>query len=214
MFNKIKSMVRKTPFVSLLITTRAHLSQMLTYPKWRSLGRQERIMLELGAGKKRGKNGWTTVDLSGSDISYNLKNGIPLPPESVDRIYTSHMFEHMPYQELVAFINECFRVLKPDGELSVCVPDASRYIRAYVQGARFRPRGEGFKPAIIDTDSLMDQVNYIAYMNQQHKYMFDRENLINTLKKAPFKKVILREFDEAIDLESRDFESIYASAIK
>jgi ribosome modulation factor len=44
--------------------------------------------------------------------------------------------------------------------------------------------------------------------------MFDAENLVNTLKKAPFNRVTLRGFDSGIDLKSRDFESIYASAIK
>jgi hypothetical protein len=66
----------------------------------------------------------------------------------------------------------------------------------------------------VDTGSLLDQVNYIAYMDGHHSYMFDRENLVNTLKKAPFHEVSLRAFDEALDLKKRDFESIYAIAIK
>ena len=59
--------------------------------------------------------------------------------------------------------------------------------------------------------NLMDQVNY---MDQQHKFMFDKENLINILKKIQFKIVTLRDFDESLDMKSRDFESIYAIAIK
>ena len=214
MNKQLKMMIRKTPIFPFVLAVRARYFKILSHPKWRDLRRQERVLLELGSGRKSGENGWTTVDLSGSDIFHDLRKGIPLPLGSVDRIYTSHMFEHIPYKELVVFINECFRVLKPGGELSVCVPDAGRYIRAYVEGMRFRPQGDGYIPAIVDTDSLIDQVNYIAYMDQQHKYMFDSENLINTLKKAPFRKVVLREFDEGLDLKSRDFESIYASAIK
>jgi len=60
----------------------------------------------------------------------------------------------------------------------------------------------------------MDQINYIAYMDQQHKFMFDKENLFNILKKIPFKIVNLRDFNESLDMKSRDFESIYAIAIK
>jgi hypothetical protein len=60
----------------------------------------------------------------------------------------------------------------------------------------------------------MDQVNYIAYMDQEHNYLFDKENLINTLKKIPFEKVNLRNFDESLDKKSRDSDSIYAVAIK
>ena len=44
--------------------------------------------------------------------------------------------------------------------------------------------------------------------------MFDEENLVNTLLRAGFSKVQLREFDGEFDLRERDFESIYAVANK
>lgn len=187
---------------------------MTSRSKWKALKKLDHVCLELGSGPKKGSNGWTTIDISGADISYDLRKGIPLPDMSIDRIYTSHLFEHIPYKELVLFINECFRVLKSNGELSVCVPNAGLYIRAYLDDHRFRPIGDGYGPALIETGSLMDQVNYIAYMDGQHKYMFDSENLVNTLRQAPFSNVRLREFDETMDLKSRKFESIYASAFK
>jgi len=124
------------------------------------------------------------------------------------------MFEHIPFKNLVPFIHECHRVLKHGGELSVCVPNAGYYIKAYVENRLFKEKNEGYAPAIVDTGSYLDQVNYIAYMNGLHHYMFDEENLINTIKKAPFKSVLSRSFDPEIDLESRDYESVYASAIK
>ena len=49
-------------------------------------------------------------------------------------------------------------------------------------------------------------------MNGQHNYMFDEENLLNTLSKANFKNVKLRNYDPALDIKERDFESIYAIA--
>jgi SAM-dependent methyltransferase len=210
----IKKILVALGLAPILTRVKAHLIRLISYPKWLSLQKRPKIFLELGSGAKKGANGWITVDLAGADISYDLSKGIPLRAESVDRIYTSHMLEHIPYRELVAFINECFRVLKPGGELSVCVPDAGRYLHAYFAGRDFRPKGAGYQPAIVDTGSLIDQVNYIAYMDQQHKYMFDTENLINTLKKVPFTHVALREFDPRLDSESRDYESIYAIAIK
>lgn len=211
MVKKIFNLLGLTPFV---MSSRNWVGQLISRPKWYALKKQDNICLELGSGCKKGSNGWTTIDLSGADISHDLRMGIPLPSQTVDRIYTSHMFEHIPYKELVVFIDECYRVLKKGGELSVCVPDAGRYIKSYVEGYRFRSVGEGYGPAIVETGSFMDQVNYIAYMNDQHKYMFDSENLLNTIRKSPFSSVRLREFDDAIDMLSRDFESIYASAIK
>ena len=40
------------------------------------------------------------------------------------------------------------------------------------------------------------------------------ENLINTLRKAGFSDVKLREFDQELDHKDRDYESIYALARK
>lgn len=210
----IKLLLSKIGLYSVLLNLRKRFMQIASYPKWWSLQKQECIFLELGSGAKKGSDGWITVDILGADICHDLRKGIPLPNESVDRIYTSHMFEHIPYKELVVFINECYRVLKKGGELSVSVPNAGLYIGAYVKRARFRPAGEGYKPALIQTGSFMDQVNYIAYMGGHHNYMFDQENLINTLNSAPFKSVRLRDFDKNLDLKIRDFESIYAIALK
>ena len=51
-------------------------------------------------------------------------------------------------------------------------------------------------------------------MNQEHKYLFDEENLQNILMKLGFRSVKLRKFDSRIDIKKRDFESIYALALK
>ena len=190
------------------------LLQLASYPKWIILRKRKKIFLEIGSGNKKGTNEWVTVDLYGADIIHDLKKGIPLPEASVDEIYASHVLEHISFKDLIVMLNEIYRVLKPNGKFSVCVPDASLYIKSYTNMKNFLLEGEIYKPAVIDTGSFMDQINYIAYMGQEHKYLFDKQNLVNTLKKIPFKKVELRAFNESIDMKSRDFESIYAIAIK
>ena len=67
---------------------------------------------------------------------------------------------------------------------------------------------------MVNTGSFLDQVNYIAYMGGQYCYLFDEENLLNSLKMAGFYSAQLRSFDRSIDDIERDFESIYAEAIK
>ena len=191
------------------------LFQLASYPKWIALKKSKKIFLEIGSGEKKGKNGWVTVDMYGADIIHDLKKGIPLSDASVDEIYASHVLEHISFKDLIVLLEEIYRVLKKNSKFSVCVPDASLYIKSYVNKQNFLSKRKFFyQPAVIDTGSLMDQINYIAYMDQEHKYLFDKQNLVNTLKKIPFKKVELRTFDESIDIKSRDFESIYAIAIK
>ena len=105
-------------------------------------------------------------------------------------------------------------LLKKEGSFSVCVPCAGKYIKAYQNGEVFIEKEKCWPNGFVDTGSKLDQVNYIAYMDGEHNYMFDEENLVNTLKKAGFKKVKIREFDSKIDLHGRDFESIYAIGYK
>lgn len=182
--------------------------------QWRKLEQRNQIKLELGSGAKLGINGWTTVDLYGSDINYDLKRGIPLPDSTVDVIYSSHLLEHMQYRDLLTFLQECRRVLKHDGIFSVCVPDSRQYIDAYINKTYFRDPSTFYQPATVDTGSFIDQVNYVAYMGGEHMYMFDRENLVNTIVKCGFRRVSLRDFDPEVDSIERDNGSIYAIAYK
>lgn len=181
--------------------------------KWAKLASQFDIMLELGSGPKKGTNGWTTVDLSGADINWDLRKGIPMKNNSVTKIYSSHLLEHIPYKELMAFLQECKRVLRTGGEFSVCVPNAGLRIREYVNEAEVQiPDMPDW--AAVSTGSRIDVLNYTAYMGGEHCYMFDEENLVNTLTSAGFAKAHLREFDADLDLESRKAGSIYALAFK
>jgi hypothetical protein len=51
-------------------------------------------------------------------------------------------------------------------------------------------------------------------MDNNHKHMFDEENLLAILTNIGFKKARLRDFDPGLDMEKRKHESIYAVAEK
>ena len=156
--------------------------------------------------------GWVTLDISEkSDLFWDLRKGIPFPDNSIDLVYSSHLLEHMPYEAGQALLEESRRVLKPGGEISICVPNARLYIDAYV-GAQPLPDNHDFwEPALVSREGL-DLVNYIAYMGGAHACLFDQESLLARLKRAGFSAVAARSFDASIDLPEREFESIYASA--
>ncbi|MEQ9553869.1 MAG: hypothetical protein RIM23_30150 [Coleofasciculus sp. G3-WIS-01] len=64
------------------------------------LKNKEEIYLEIGAGNKKGKKGWVTLDLNmKSDICWDLREGIPFLDESIHKIYSSHLFEHLYFDE-------------------------------------------------------------------------------------------------------------------
>lgn len=215
MKEKLKIFVKKSPL--LLLFAQKIISfylQLGSKKKWKNLSNRKTIKIELGSGAKNGVNGWTTIDQAAADIRWDLRRGIPLPDNSVDMIYSSHLLEHITYNQLIPFLQECRRVMKSDGKFSVCVPNFRFYVDAYKEGKLFRERETWWEPGLINTGSVIDQLNYSAYMKDEHKYMFDEENLVNTLIKAEFSDVMLRNFDDEVDLHERDMESIYAIAGK
>ena len=178
------------------------------------LNKQQEIYLEIGSGDKKGSNGWMTIDMTRNcDIYWDLRKGIPFPNESVSKIYSSHFFEHLTFKEGQTFLDECLRVLVPGGVFSICVPNARIYIEAYLNSNLETDKFFGYKPAYNNTTKI-DYINYTAYMDGHHKYMFDEENLVYILKGKGLKNVRIREFDPHLDRKERDFESIYAVAEK
>ena len=171
------------------------------------------IKLELCSGLKKGVNGWTTLDMNDiSDLFWDLKTGIPFPDRSISKIYSSHFLEHLTFPEIKSLLNECLRVLKKDGVFSISVPNARLFISAYYNNdiLFWEQLPLHYMPAFNNTSSLIDLVNYIAYMDGHHKYMFDEENLIKILTSSGFQQVCLRDFDPEIDSAERRHESIYA----
>ncbi|MFM6021827.1 MAG: class I SAM-dependent methyltransferase [Dolichospermum sp.] len=90
--------------------------------------------LNLGCGDRYHPD-WTNINFISTDegvIAHNLKQGIPFPDESFDVVYHSHVLEHFPKTEGERFIQECYRVLRPQGVLRVVVPDLEQITRMYL----------------------------------------------------------------------------------
>ena len=168
------------------------------------------IRLDLGGGDAPGSTGWLNIDVTdGADIYWDLRRGIPFGDGRVEAVYSSHLLEHMPFAEGQALLAEAYRVLAPGGTISICVPNAALYLRAYANDQQLPSEYFTWSPALNGTTRI-DMVNYVAYMGGAHAYMFDTENLIRRLELVGFTQVRERQFDPAVDLQEREFESIYA----
>src|SRR5262249_7306496 len=67
------------------------------------------------------------------DLWLDVRNGLPFASNSVDSIYSTHMFEHFFPDELQGLLRECVRVLKPGGGIRLVVPNLNSAILAYGQ---------------------------------------------------------------------------------
>ncbi len=153
------------------------------------LEERREILLELGAGNKKGNGGWVTLDLTENcDIYWDLTKGLPFPDGTIAKIYSSHVFEHFSFRDGQHLFDECRRVLIPGGIFSICVPNARIYLEAYVKGERLDEHIYFLSKRAYNHTTMIDCVNYMAFMDGLHKYMFDEENLLQILKQRGFQK--------------------------
>ncbi|MGC9990235.1 MAG: methyltransferase domain-containing protein, partial [Terriglobales bacterium] len=91
--------------------------------------------LHLGCGPKY-LTGFLNIDgnpFNKIDLWLDVRNGLPFRSNSVDSIYSTHMFEHFYPDELKQLLKECVRVLKRGGGLRLIVPSLESAIAAYSQ---------------------------------------------------------------------------------
>lgn len=90
--------------------------------------------LNLGCGT-RFHSDWFNVDFVANSpeiIKHDLSQGIPFPDASFDVVYHSHVLEHFDKTAGYRFVQECYRVLRPQGFLRVAVPDLEQIARTYL----------------------------------------------------------------------------------
>jgi len=190
------------------------------------------MKLNLGSGPEKGSNGWTNIDLGGgADLAIDLTQGIPFEDKSISQIYTSHFLEHLSYEQINPLLQECLRVLQPGSSLLICVPDSEAFIKAYINNEYTKksmsdgttlkapsficqPGERVYAKALVNTNSKIDWINYIAYSAGEHKYMFDRENLSNHLRIAGFNNIREREYNSELDKNYGKHASLFYAASK
>jgi SAM-dependent methyltransferase len=84
---------------------------------------REPVVLDLGCGAAKQYPGNLGLDLRpapGVDAVADLSGPLPVADGSVDVIFTVHILEHLV--DFLALVDECHRVLRPDGTLHVMSP--------------------------------------------------------------------------------------------
>ena len=63
----------------------------------------------------------------------DIVHGLPMPDESVEGIYASHVLEHLSYADFWRALEHTFRLLKPGGIFRLVVPDLKSRAQKYVE---------------------------------------------------------------------------------
>lgn len=151
-------------------------------------------------------------------VWHDVSKRIPYDDGTVDKIYSSHLIEHIEKHRGEAVLREAFRVLKKNGIFRLVVPDLVFHAQRYLK-------------KISESDSLGREPHdeflfniYGGYLEKKrfgawHRYMYDWPTLRVLLQEIGFSRIVRQSYQKSLDselasLDSRPEDSLHIDAVK
>ena len=160
----------------------------------------ERLWIHIGG--KQVKPPWKIFDIrprAGVDFVGDCRDLSMFAGESVDRVYASHVYEHLSYlNELPSAFVEVHRILKPGGLFYVSVPDLEKLCRMFL-----KPGNDGNRRFTIMRMMFGGQ----THEHDFHKVGLTLEFMLHLLQQANFSQATrVEEFGLFEDASTIRFE--------
>tara|TARA_R110000868_G_scaffold59652_2_gene183077 strand:- start:682 stop:1200 length:519 start_codon:yes stop_codon:yes gene_type:complete len=98
-------------------------------------------VLDIGCGPYKCFPHWIGVDnghhwgLQGADVKSEATDLSLFSTQSCDAVFSSHLLEHIPYENVPSTLNEWMRVIKKNGHLMLYIPADDAYPKCGEYGA-------------------------------------------------------------------------------
>lgn len=155
-----------------------------------------------------------------NDIRHaDVRRGLPVPDDSVEVLYSSHMVEHLDRSEVERFLRDARRILKPGGIIRLVVPDLRRMAEAYLRGGTADRFVEETRLALKPPRSLAQRLRFLLVGPRHHLWMYDGESLAALLEAHGFRDAAVLPPGQTripdpgpLDLAEREWHSVYVEA--
>jgi SAM-dependent methyltransferase len=160
------------------------------------------------------KNPWPTYILT-----LDIRNPLPFPSNSVDYIYTSHTLEHVEHYESKQILQECYRILKPQGIIRIVLPDLEKMMKEYLSSPNINTFLNRFYGYERSTQTKKDNPLLKRLKHSPHQWMYTFPSLQELLQSIHFKdiKELTYATGECVDIKLLDKEeptNLYVEAKK
>ena len=155
-------------------------------------------------------HGWINTDLypQSNDIIYLDVTDPPYPviDEDIDYIFQEHLIEHLTYEQGSVMLNECYRIMKPNGKIRISTPDLQFLIDLYSQESKLHKEYINWasKDLPYNTNTFVIN-NYVRAWG--HKFIYDKKTLHLLLKNTGFIDITEHKLNESNDKEFRNLEN-------
>jgi predicted SAM-dependent methyltransferase len=189
----------------------------------RVLRHRKGVLANVGCGPT-GREGWVNIDLfkgPGVTVRFDCRRRLPLGDASCRGIHVEHYFEHLEFHvERPHFLADCLRCLEPGGVLRIVVPDARKFMEAYVAPgwAEMNELGGGYYVPEQAYRAKIQAVNHTFLQSGDHFGGYDADYLGSLLEEAGFRDVRVVDWrvgsfpGGCIDVEQHRVYSLYMEA--
>lgn len=136
-------------------------------------------------------------------LKYDLSNGIPAQPNSLNRVYHSHFLEHLTRDQGLKFLKDCYYSLDFNGVMRFAVPDFRLWCQNFINGdsdffswyrSNYLINGSDY----FHTDA---QVFTGMLYNHGHQMAYDFESLFFLLEKIGFTDIKIAVWGQSLFFE-------------
>ncbi len=126
---------------------------------------------------------------SSTVVYADVVRGLPLAPNSVQIVYSSHVLEHMSFEDLNTALAEIHRVLCPQGIFRSVLPDLGWEVQSYLQSKVPDRASEFMRSTLLGLErrerGLMGAMrSWLGH--SRHVWMWDYRSLAHRLAEAGF----------------------------
>src|SRR5215510_15500572 len=106
---------------------------------------------------------------------------IPVPDNSAEVLYSSHMIEHLDRQEVTLFLAEARRVLVSGGIIRLAVPDLQKHINSYIGHGDADLFIESMSVCVPRPRRVLERLRVLLLGARHHQWMYDGKSLCRLL---------------------------------
>lgn len=141
-----------------------------------------------------------------SDLRFgNIVKGLPLKQGSVDVVYSSHVLEHLTYNEGIEALRNCFEMMKKGAVMRLVMPDFDHYIDEYNKSKDLMKFYEQTDLGYVHRPSTIFGKLIFYLKNSRHQYVWNEQQIVTALTEIGFKDIRRAYFN---DSECTDFNAV------
>ncbi len=149
------------------------------------------------------------------DYPKNIKygdviKGLPVPQQSAQAVYCSHVLEHMALDELRITLRNVFSYLRPGGTFRLVLPDLEQLIKAYLADPAPGAASGFMQDSYLGEQSVTRNLRAIPtalFGRSRHLWMWDYKGMAEELEAAGFTSIRRAQFGDAADPHFRNVEA-------